>query len=101
MSEPSRSDARLYIRALRQGWNIPTKKRTGIIKILFEIVQDTSATRRERTSAARALMQASRVELDAIRVAQGAQYENLVRRMEALEGEGRHHGELARSAVPA
>lgn len=86
MSKPSRSDIRLYVRALRQGWNIPAETRTQIVNMLVEIVTGEGATRRERTSAARALMQASRVELDAIRVAQGAQYEDLARRLEALEG---------------
>jgi hypothetical protein len=101
MTEPSRSDARLYIRALRQGWNIPAKKRTGIIQVLFDMVQDQAATPRERTAAARALMQASRLELDAIRVVQGTQYEDMVRRLEAIEGEGGGDGELARPAGEA
>ena len=86
MPKPSRSDIRLYLRALRQGWNIPAKMRHAIIKMLGEIAADGDSTRRERISAARALMQASRVELDAIRVAQAAQYENIARRLDALEG---------------
>jgi hypothetical protein len=40
----------------------------------------------------RALLQATRVDLEAIRVAQGALYEDLVGRLEALEGEGRPVG---------
>ena len=72
--------------------------RTTIIRVLGEIVSDSNATKRERTSAARAVMQASRVELDAIRVAQGAQYEDLIRRVQALEGEGRGDGGLAEAA---
>ena len=68
MPKPSRSDIRLYVPPpLRQGWNIPTEMRIGIITMLGEIATDKDSTRRERTSAARALMQASRVELDAIR----------------------------------
>jgi hypothetical protein len=86
MPKPSRSDIRLYLRALRQGWNIPAEMRIGIINMLGEIAIDKGSTRRERTSAARALMQASRVELDAIRVAQAAQYESMARRLDALEG---------------
>ena len=53
MFKPSRSDARLLVRALRQGWNIPTKKRTQVIKVLCQIAADENATLRERTSAAR------------------------------------------------
>jgi hypothetical protein len=95
MFEPSRSDARLLKRALRQGWNVPKGMRSAIIKVLGEIVADGGATKRERTSAARAVMQASRVELDAIRLVQVAQVEELIRRMQALEGEGDIDGGLA------
>jgi hypothetical protein len=85
MFEPSRSDARLLKRALRQGWSVPTPLRKQIIEVLGAITSDASARPRERTSAALALLQASRVELDAIRVAQEAQYEDLIRRLRALE----------------
>jgi hypothetical protein len=60
------------------------------------IMVDTKSTRRDRTAAARVLLQADRVELDAIRVAQGAQYEDLVRRLRALEGEDQGDGGLAK-----
>jgi hypothetical protein len=96
MPKPSRSDIRLYLRALRQGWNIPAAMRVEIINMLGRIAIDQGSTRRERTSAARALMQASRVELDAIRVAQAAQYENMSRRIDALEG--KPDGGLAEAA---
>jgi hypothetical protein len=98
MSEPSRSDMRLYERALRQRWNLPAKMRTEIVTMMSAIMSDATATRRDRTAAARVLLQASRVELDAIRVAQGAQYEDLVRRMRALEGEEQGDGGLAEIA---
>jgi hypothetical protein len=88
MFEPSRSDLRLLRRALSQGWDVPAEMREKIIEVLGAIVSDEKSTRRERTSAARAVVQASRVELDAIRVAQGALFENLFQRMEALEGGG-------------
>jgi hypothetical protein len=98
MPKSSRSDARLYIRALQQGWNIPVKKRAQVVKVLCDILSAEKATSREKTSAARALMQASRVELDAIRVAQGALFENLAGRMEVLETEGVSSGQLAPTA---
>jgi len=93
MPDPSRSDLRLYERALRNGWDVPAATRVEVIRVLGEIVSDTKARRRDRTAAARALLQASRVELDAIRVAQSVQYEDLARRLEALEGDA--VGELA------
>ena len=88
MSHPSRSELRLYERALRNGWDVPAETRAEVVRVLGEIVRDGTAKRRERTAAARALLQATRVDLEAIRVAQELQYEDLVRRLEALEGEG-------------
>jgi hypothetical protein len=93
MPDPSRSDLRLYERALRNGWDVPAATRVEVIRVLGEIVADPKARRRDRTGAARALLQASRVELDAIRVAQSVHYEDLARRLEALEGDV--GGELA------
>jgi hypothetical protein len=93
MPDPSRSDLRLYERALRNGWDVPASTRVEVIRVLGEIVADSKARRRDRTAAARALLQASRVELDAIRVAQSVQYEDLAQRLAALEGGG--GGELA------
>jgi hypothetical protein len=95
MSEPSRSDMRLYERALRQGWDIPAAMRTEIVTTMSGIIRDEEATRRDRTAAARVLLQASRAELDAIRVAQVAQYDDLVRRMGALEAEEQGDAGLA------
>jgi hypothetical protein len=86
MFEPSREDARLLQRALKQGWDVPVPLRTRIIKVLGGIVRDKKSTARERTAAARAVVSATRVELAAIRVAQEAQFEDLVERVEALEG---------------
>ena len=86
MTKPSRSDLRLYSRALRQGWKVPEKARIQIVEILHGIVTGgAGVTVRERTSAARAIMQASRIELDAIRLAHIAQFENLITRMAKLE----------------
>ena len=79
MPDPSRSDLRLYERALRNGWDIPASTRADVIRVLGEIVADDKARRRDRTAAARGLLQASRVELEAIRVAQAVQFEDLAR----------------------
>ena len=94
MFEPSRSDAALLKRALNQGWDVPKEIRADIINVLGGIVKN-GTTSRERTSAARAVMQASRVELDAIRLAQGALYENLAGRIEALENGDQGDAKLA------
>ncbi len=48
--------------------------REKVVVVLYQITSDAKARPRERTAAARALLQASRVELDAIRAARGAQY---------------------------
>jgi hypothetical protein len=85
---------RLYERAMRNGWDVPAETRAEVVRVLAEIVRDGNAKRRERTAAARALLQATQVELEAIRVAQGVLYEDLTRRLEALEGDHRG-GELA------
>jgi hypothetical protein len=98
MSKPSRADIRLYLRALRDGWNIPAEVRADIINMLRGIVTDENATRREKTAAARAVMQASRVELDAIRVAFGARFEEMFRRVEILEGKEQVDAGLAQAA---
>jgi hypothetical protein len=95
MYEPSRDDARLLRRALNQGWDVPVELRAKIMEVLGKIVGDGGATARERTSAARAVMSATRVELDAIRVAQAAQFADLSKRVEALEGGG--DAELAKA----
>jgi hypothetical protein len=96
MFDPSHPDSPLLIRALQQGWNIPAEMRAKVVAVLCEITSDEGAKPRERTSAARALVQASRVELDAIRAAREAQCEDLIRRLQALEEQG--HGGLAEAA---
>jgi hypothetical protein len=97
MYEPSRSDSPLLTRALQHGWKIPAEMREKIVAVLCEITSDPKAKPRERTAAARALLQASRVELDAIRAAQEAQYGDLIRRLRALEERG--EGGLAEVAA--
>lgn len=96
MSEPSLSDMRLYERALRHGWDIPAETRTAMIAMLSKIVGDERARTRERTAAARVLLQASRVHLDAIRMEQAVECEDLARRLQALEAKG--HAEPADAA---
>jgi hypothetical protein len=85
MFEPSRSDSPLLIRALQHGWKIPAEMREKVVAVLCEIASDPKARPRERTGAARALLQASRVELEAIRAAEAALCEELLERLRALE----------------
>ena len=59
--------------------------REKVVAVLCEITSDAKARPRERTAAARALLQASRVDLDAIRAAQEAQYGDLAERLRTLE----------------
>jgi hypothetical protein len=96
MSKPNRAETRLYVRALKQGWNIPRGMRSQIVERLHGIITAADSKSRERTAAARALLQASRVELDAIRLAYGADYENLSKRIAAMEG--KNDGGLATAA---
>jgi hypothetical protein len=96
MFEPSRCGSPLLVRALQHGWKIPTEMREKVVAVLCEITSDPKARPRERTAAARALLQASRVELDAIRVAQEAHYGDLAQRLRALEE--RADGGLAEAA---
>ena len=53
MSDPSRSDLRLYERAMRNGWDVPAATRVEVVRMLGEIVGDPKARRRDRTAAAR------------------------------------------------
>lgn len=85
MDACSRSDVQLYERALRQGWNVPQAVREQIIATMQAMLTDEKSSARERNAAARLLVQASRVELDAIRVAQTAEFHEFERRLRALE----------------
>ena len=73
MFAPRRSDSPRLIRALPRGWRIPAEMRgETMVAVLCEIASDPKARPRERTGAARAPWQASRVELEAIRAAEAA-----------------------------
>jgi hypothetical protein len=79
-------DTRLVERALRERWPIPKAIRKPLIERLNEIVQDTESSPREVTSAAKAILSASKINLDGIASAIKAQeHEELVQRVEELE----------------
>jgi hypothetical protein len=59
---------RLVGRALQEYWAIPREVRTALIKRLCEIVEDRGVGPREATAAGRALLAASKVNLDHVSV---------------------------------
>ncbi len=59
-------DTRLVERALRERWPIPGRIRKPLIERLYEIVEDTGSSPREVTSAAKAILSASELNLEAI-----------------------------------
>src|SRR3954454_24852638 len=79
-------DVRLVERALRERWPIPKALRGPLIDRLARIVQDPEASPREATSAAKAILTASRLNLETITATIKAQeHEELVRRLEEIE----------------
>src|SRR4051812_39419563 len=83
----SARDTRLVERALRERWPIPKALRGPLIERLAGIVQDPDASPREATAAARAILSASKINLDGIGATIKAQeHAELVARIEALEG---------------
>ena len=65
-------DTRLVERALRERWPIPKALRGPLIERWNEIVQDTASSPREVTSAATAILQASKLNLETITTAMRA-----------------------------
>ena len=83
---PGIRTTRLVERALRERWPIPKALRKPLIERLVEIVQDTGSTPREVTSAAKAILYASKLNLETITATIKAQeHEELVERLEELE----------------
>jgi hypothetical protein len=79
-------DCRLVERAIAESWPIPDKLRPRLIKRLARIMMDRDASPREATSAAKALLSASKINLESIATAMKAQeHEELVERVEELE----------------
>jgi hypothetical protein len=57
---------RLVERALRERWAIPREVRASLIERLGKIVQDSEASPRDVTAAGRAILAASKINLDHI-----------------------------------
>jgi hypothetical protein len=79
-------DARLVERALKEGWPIPAEIRGLIVKRLGAIALDDHSSPREAVAAARAVLQASKINLDAVAAAiKAREHEDLVERVSELE----------------
>jgi hypothetical protein len=80
----SEDDARLFCRALREGWDVPAERRPAVIARLVEIATGRESAPREATAAARALLQAGRLQLEAVKVAEAAGYAEALALLEEL-----------------
>jgi hypothetical protein len=79
-------DTRLVAKALRERWPIPKTLRGPLIERLAQIVQDPDASPREVTAAAKAILSASKINLDAIGATIKAhEHEELAERVGELE----------------
>ena len=79
-------DTRLVERALRERWPIPKAIRKPLIERLAEIVADTASSPREVISAARAILSASKLNLETIAATiKAREHEELIERLEELE----------------
>jgi hypothetical protein len=79
-------DARLVERALRESWPVPQALRKPLIQRLANIVQDPKASPREAVAAARALLAASRINLESTAVAgKLREIEEIAARLDELE----------------
>jgi hypothetical protein len=85
-------DTRLTERAMRERWPIPKAIRKPLIDRLYEIVEDTGSSPREVTSAAKAILTASKLNLESITATMKAQErEELIERLAELERRAESH----------
>jgi hypothetical protein len=79
-------DTRLVQRALRERWPIPRAIRKPLIERLNEIVQDVDSSPREVTSAAKAILTASKLNLETITAAiKAEEHDEILERLAELE----------------
>jgi hypothetical protein len=80
-------DARLAERALREGWPVPEDRKPELVAKLIEVATSPETMPRERVSAIKALLSASKLNLETLRVAMAAEeFEDLKARLQRLEG---------------
>lgn len=83
---PGIRTTRLIERAIRERWPIPKAIRRPLIERLYEIVEDTASSPREVTSAAKAILSASKLNLETITATMKArEHEELIERLAELE----------------
>jgi hypothetical protein len=93
-------DARLAERALRESWPVPAELRPELVRVLAELARSPSASPRERTAAITALLQASRLNLEALKVAMAADYQDVLAELAELRV-GELGGGAAGAEAPA
>ena len=77
---------RLLVRDSKEHWPIPAGLRPALIERLAGIVRDPAASPREAVSAAKAILSASRLNLDGIvSVMKAQEHEELIGRLAELE----------------
>jgi predicted signal transduction protein with EAL and GGDEF domain len=94
------SEGRLAARALRECWPVPADRRAELVRILLDLAVSPEAAPRERVMAIKSLLAAGRLNIEAIRTAQAADYEDVLDRLAALQGT-LTRGELADGAGEA
>jgi hypothetical protein len=78
----------LIERALREQWDIPPERRPAIVAYLLDVVQAAHAGDREKIAAARALLSASKLNLEALKMAMEAEeFADMRARLEAVEAQ--------------
>jgi hypothetical protein len=76
----------LVERALRENWPIPDELRPALISRMSRILRSKKSGAREATSAAKAILSASKLNLESITAAiKAEEHEQLVGRVERLE----------------
>ena len=79
-------DARLAERALREAWPVPEGRRAELVAKLIDVALAQDTPPREQVSAVKALLMAGRLNIEAIRTAQAVDYEDVLDRLESLQG---------------
>ena len=82
----ARKDLRLTARALAESWPVPAALRTKVVKSLETVLTDPEASPRDIASASKALIAASRINLQAVAVGIAADDHEAVKdRLDAVE----------------
>jgi hypothetical protein len=94
--------AKLAERALRERWPVPPDRLPGLVTILLELAESPATRPRERIAATKALLGASKLNLEALKVAMLAEEFELLRdRLAGLAGGGAAGDADGDGGVPA